>query len=327
MKAIICTEYGSPAVLHLRHNPKPMPKDDEILIKVIATTAATADVRIRGLDVPVLLKLPFRLAMGWSKPRNDILGTELAGVVEAVGQAVQSFRVGDSVFGSTGMRLGAYAEYVCLPESAVLTTKPSNLSYEEAAAVFFGGHTALHFLNQADIQRGQNVLIYGASGSIGTYAVQLAKVMGAKVTGVCSAANLEMVKALGADHVIDYTTQDFTQNGVAYDVIFDTVGKSPFAGCVQSLTPDGYYLRAVHMTPAPILRGMWVSMTTSKKVVGGVASETQEDLEFLKELLTTKAIKVVIDRCYPLAQLADAHRYVETGHKKGNVVIMVGAEN
>lgn len=326
MKAVICTKYGPPAVLELRDVEKPTPRDNEVLIKIFATTVTSGDMRMRSFKVPPLPWLPFRLILGLRGPRKKILGTDLAGEIEAAGKDVTLFKKGDRVFGSTG-GFGAHAGYVCLSEDAVLTTKPDNISYEEAAPVFFGGHTALHFLRKGNIQDGQKVLIYGASGAIGTFAVQLAKYFGAEVTGVCSTANLELVRSLGADKVIDYTREDFTRSSETYDIIFDTVGKSPFSGCVGSLKKKGVYLRAVHMTLSPIVRGLWTNLTGSKKVIGGVAGEYKEDLIFLKELVETGKIKPFIDRRYPLEQIAEAHRYVETGHKKGNVVITVGHNN
>ena len=327
MKAVVYTKYGPPEVLQLKEVAKPVPRDNEVLIKIHATTVTSGDCRIRGLRVPPLFWLPTRVWLGIRKPKRTILGFELAGEIEAVGKDVRLFKEGDQIFGSSGMEFGCYAEYVCLPEGAVLAAKPAQLSYEEAAAVYFGGHTALHFLRKGNIQSGRKVLIYGASGSVGTYAVQLAKHFGADVTGVCGAANVELVKSLNADTVIDYTKEDFTRGGETYDIIFDTVGKSPFSGCVRSLKEQGYYLRAVNMRLSSMVRGLWISMTSSKKVIGGVAQDKKEYLVFLKELLEAGKLKAVIDRRYPLEQIAEAHRYVEQGHKKGNVVVLIGSES
>ena len=327
MKAIVCTRYGPPNVLQLRDVTKPAPGDNEVLVRIFATTVSSGDVRIRSFNIPPLPWLPARIMFGLRKPRKQILGSAVAGEIEAVGKEVKRFKEGDQVFGSTNFGSGTLAEYTCIPEAGVLTIKPANMTYEEAAALFFGGHTALHFLRKGNIKSGQKVLIYGASGAIGTYAVQLAKYFGAEVTGVCSTMNVEMVNLLGADNVIDYTKEDFTKSGQTYDIIFDTVGKSSFAGCVRSLTKTGFYLRAVHMELSPIVRGLWTSMISAKKVVGGVASEKTEDLIFLKELFEAGKIKPVIDRKYPLEQSAEAHRYVEKGHKKGSVVITVEHNN
>jgi len=316
MKAVVYEKYGPPEVLKLKELAKPVPKDNEVLIKVYATTVTSGDVRLRKPD-------PFiaRFFTGIIRPKK-ILGVELAGVIEAVGKDIKLLKKGDKVFGSSYPGMGAYAEYKCLPEDAVLASIPKNLTYDEAAAVFFGAHTALHFLRKGNIKEGQKVLIYGASGAIGTYAVQLAKHFGAEVIGVCSTANLELVKSLGADSVIDYTKEDFTKSG-PYDIIFDTVGKSPFSDCVKSLTKNGYYLRAVHMSPSSILKGLWTGLTTNKKVIGGEAGEHKEDILFFKELLEKGRIKPVIDRRYPLEEIVEAHRYVEKGHKKGNVVVSI----
>jgi NADPH:quinone reductase-like Zn-dependent oxidoreductase len=320
MKAIICTEYGSPEVMQLKEVEKPTPRENEVLIRIYATTVTTADVRIRKSD-----PFPVRFFYGLKRPKkNTILGSELAGEIEAIGKNVKGFKEGDQVFAGAGTSLGANAEYICLPEAAAVAIKPINMTYEEAAAIPFGATTSLLFLrDKGNIQNGQKILIYGASGALGTAAVQLAKSFGTEVTGVCSTANLELVKSLGADKVIDYTKEDFTKSGKTYDIVFDTIGKSPFSGCLRSLKQNGTYLRAVHINLSPILRGLWTSMTSNKKVIGGVAIERKEDMIFLKELIEAGKMKSVIDRRYPLEQTAEAHRYVEQGHKKGNVVIAV----
>ncbi|MFC2168396.1 NAD(P)-dependent alcohol dehydrogenase [Acidobacteriota bacterium] len=328
MKTIVCTKYGPPEVLQLQEVEKPTPKGNEVLIKIFATTVSSADFRIRSYQVPPLYWLPGRIFLGFKGPKKKILGVEMAGEIESIGKDVKLFKVGDQVFGSAyGASSGAYAEFICLPEEAVLAKKPSNMTYEESAAVFFGGHTALHFLRKGNIQSGQKVLIYGASGCLGTYAVQLAKYFGAEVTGVCSTVNLELVKSLGADKVVDYTKEDFTKSGETYDIIFDTVGKSPFSGCVRSLKKNGFYLRAVHMSLSAIVLGLWTSITSSKKVIGGEAGENTEDLIFFKELIEAGKLKAVIDKIYPLDKIVEAHRYVDKGHKKGNVVVKIGHDS
>ncbi|MEP6793079.1 MAG: NAD(P)-dependent alcohol dehydrogenase [Saprospiraceae bacterium] len=318
MKAIVCTKYGAPEVLQLKEVNKPTPKDNEILIRIHSTSVSSGDVRIRKADPYAV-----RFVYGYRKPKNDILGYALAGEIEAVGQNVKRFKAGDQVFGSAGMHMGAYAEYICLPEDGVLASKPTNMSYEEAASIPFGALTALSFLRKGKIQNGQKVLIYGASGAIGSAAVQLAKYFGAEVTGVSSSANLEMAKSLGADKVIDYTKVDFTKSGETYDVIFDTVGKSSFSGSIKSLKEKGFYLKTVHMDLSSIFRGIWTSMTSTKKVIGGVTIEKSEDLHFLKEIIEAGKMKAIIDRTYTLEQIPEAHSYVEKGHKKGNVVISI----
>jgi len=324
MKAVICTKYGPPEVLRLEEVEKPAPKDNEILVRIRATAVTSGDVRIRSFNVPLLPWLPFRLALGLRGPRRKILGVDLAGEVEAAGKDVTPFKEGDRVFGAAGVGFGAYAEYKCLPEDAVLAPMPDGLSFEEAAAVFFGGHSALYFLRKGKVREGQEVAVYGASGAVGTSAVQLAKHFGAMVTGICSEANAELVKSLGAERVVDYTKEDFTQAGRTYDVIFDTVGRSPFSGCLRALKKGGVYLRAVHMTVGPVVRGLWTNLTSRKKVLGGVAPERREDLLFLRDLLEARKIRPVIDRTYPLERIVEAHRYVGQGHKKGSVVIAVG---
>jgi NADPH:quinone reductase-like Zn-dependent oxidoreductase len=325
MKAIVCKKYGSPDVLELKEVEKPTPKDDEVLVKVYATTVSAGDCEIRSFKIPILFWLFLRINLGLRKPKK-ILGSYLAGEIESVGKDVKLFNKGDQVFATTGIGFGAYAEYVCLSSKYALAIKPANMTYEEAAAVPMGGLNALHFLRKGNVHSGQKVLIYGTSGSIGTFAVQLAKYFGAEVTGVCSTTNLEMVKSLGADKVIDYTKEDFTKNGETYDVIFDTVGKSPFARSKRSLKKNGFYLLA-NPKPSHMIRGLWASMTSSKKVVLQLADENTEDLTYLKELAEAEEIKSVIDRSYPLEQMAEAHRYVDKGHKKGNVVITVEHEN
>ncbi len=326
MKAIVYTEFGPPEVLQLKEVEKPAPKDNEVLVKVYATTVTKYDCWQRSCTAPTGFWLPNRIASGLRQPKKPILGTELSGEIEAVGKDVKLFKEGDQVFGSTAMSMGANVEYICLPEEGAVAIKPANMTYEEAAAVPQGALTALFFLRKGHIQSGQKVLIYGASGSIGTFAVQIAKYFGAEVTGLCSTTNLELVKSLGADKVIDYTQEDLAKSGETYDVIFDTVGKSPFSGCIRSLNKEGIYLQA-NPSLSMIIRGKWTSMTSSKKVITMMMRESIEDLVFLKELIEAGKIKSVIDRRYPLERIAEAHRYVDKGHKKGNVVITVKHNN
>ena len=320
MKAIAATAYGSSDVLRLTEVPKPVPKDNEILVRVRATTVTVGDIRMRSFSVPPLFWLPARLTLGLSKPRQPIYGMELAGDVEAVGTAVQRFKPGDHVFASTlGASFGAHAEYKCLPEDGAVAAKPQQISYAEAATLAIGAHTALAFLQAGKLQPGQKVLINGASGSVGTFAVQLAKYFGADVTGVCSTRNIELVQELGADRVIDYTQTDWTKHDATYDIIFDAVGTTTFAHGKRALKHNGYYLHTVLGGAA--IKGLWYRMTTGKYVVGGTPAPRREALAFLAELSALGHLTPVIDRCYPLEQIADAHRYVDTKRKRGNVVI------
>jgi NADPH:quinone reductase-like Zn-dependent oxidoreductase len=323
MKPIVCTRYGPPEVLKLKEVAKPIPKDNEILVKVYATTVTIGDVRIRSATFPPGLGLIMRIGFGFRGPRKNILGEELGGEIEAVGNDVKLFKVGDQVFGEC---LGAYAEYICLPEDGVLAIKPANMTYEEAAAGPSAALSALYYLRKGRIQSGKKVLINGASGALGTSAVQLANYFGAEVTGVCSTSNLELVKSLGADQVIDYTKEDFSKSGQTYDFIFDAVSKTSFSRCKGSLTHRGIYLVSVP-TLAITLQMLWTSMIGSKKVILGVPKSSTEDLIFLKELIEAGKIKPVIDRRYPLEQIVEAHTYVDKGHKKGNVVITVAHNN
>ncbi len=328
MKAIVYTQYGSPDVLQLKEIAKPTPKDNEVLVKIYATTVNFGDIMARNFKevtpsqffMPLFLWIPARLAFGISKPRKHILGNEFAGEIVAVGQTVKRFKVGDPVFGYRGQSMGTNAEYVCVPEDGLVTTKPSNMTYEEAAAVPYGALTALNLLRKVNIQRGQKVLINGASGGIGSYALQLAKYYDAEVTGVCSTPGLEYVKALGADKVIDYTREDFTQSGETYDLILDVLGKSSFSKSKSALKPNGR-LMYTSFKMKQVFQMLWTSIIGAKKVICALSGESREDLVLIKNLVEAGKIKAVIDRCYPLEQVAEAHRYVETGHKKGNVII------
>lgn len=324
MKAVIYTRYGGPEVLHLADVETPTPRADEVLVKVHATTVTSADVRLRSLRVPAGFGLMVRLFFGIRKPRKPILGGEFAGVVEAVGPDVTGFEVGDAVFGASNSR-GCYAEYVAVPEDGPIAHKPEALSFEEAAAVAFGGLSSLTYVRDfGEVVPGQHVLIYGASGALGTYAVQLAKHFGARVTGVCSTANLDLVRSLGADAVIDYTQRDFAADGPAYDVIFETVGKVPYAHGRRALKPGGRYLLAV-AGMGEFMQVLWSSLSGRKDLKAGDAVFTQPNLLVLKGLLEEGVIRPVIDRYYTLAQVPEAHRYVDTGRKRGNVVIRVAA--
>jgi NADPH:quinone reductase-like Zn-dependent oxidoreductase len=332
MKAIVWTKYGSPDGLQLREVAKPSPRDNEVLIKIHAASASQADTELRRLKLPLLFAIPLRLYIGFIRPaRITILGTEFAGEIESTGKDVTLYETGDQIFGYTGLGMGTYAEHLCLSEkpsalASVMGKKPVNLTFEEAAAVPFGGLEALHSLGNANIQPGQKVLIVGAGGSIGTYAVQLARHYGAEVTGVDKPGKLEMLRSIGADHVIDYTQEDFTKSGETYDVILDTIGASPFSGSLRSLKENGTYLNA---NPG-LLGGMRMrsaAKRSSKKIIPWTAGYTVKNLLVLTELIEAGKIKPVIDRRYPLEQTAAAHRYVDQGNKKGNVVITMGHNN
>ncbi|MFF2240692.1 NAD(P)-dependent alcohol dehydrogenase [Bacillus thuringiensis] len=299
MKAIICTKYGPPNVLQLQNVEKPKPKKNEVLVKIHATSVSTGDCRIRGFNSPLLFWIPMRIILGFRKPRKPILGIELSGEIEDIGTDVTQFKKGDPVFALTELNLGGYAEYTCVHESGLIALKPTNVTYEEAAVIPFGGTSALHFLRKGQIKKGQQVLIYGASGSVGTAAVQLAKYFGATVTAICSSSNFDLVTALGADNVIDYMKEDFTKRGDHYDIIFDAVGKYQKSLCTDALMPNGKYV----------------------SVNGMMAKVSKEDMNLLKQLAETEKLKPVIDRTYRLEEVAEAHTYVEMGHKKGNVSI------
>jgi len=328
MKAIVWTRYGPPEVLQLKEVDKPSPKDNEVLVKIFATTVTAGDCELRSLNLPFYISLPMRMWIGFNKPKeNTIPGTELAGEIEAVGADVKLFKPGDQVYGSAGMGFGANAEYICLPEQpgemeGGVAIKPSNMTFEQAAAVPFGGRDALHFLRKGNIQAGQKMLINGAGGSIGTFAVQLAKHYGAEVTAVDSTDKLEMLLSIGADQVVDYTKEDFTKLGQIYDVIFDVVGTISFSRSAKSITKNGTYLLA-NPVKGQLVRGPLTRMTSSMRVVMETASGTTADLNTLRELVEAGKLKAVIDRTYPLDQIVEAHKYVETGQKIGNLVIKV----
>ena len=327
MKAAVYHKYGSPEVVEVMEIPRPVPKSNEVLIKIHATTVSSADWRIRSLSVPAGFGPLVRLAFGICKPRKPILGTELAGEIVTVGKNVTRFSVGDRVFAHPGARFGCHAQYIALPEHGPVALKPDSLSYEEAAALSFGGVTALYFLrDRGGIQRGEKVLINGASGTVGSAAIQLAKYFGAEVTAICSTANLELVKSVGADKVIDYTREDFTRNGESYDIIMDAVGTAPWSRVKTSLTDTGRLLLVVAGFFDTLLAPL-VSSKGGKKALAGTAKERSEDLDFLAHLAATEKFKPVIDRSYPLEQIAEAHTLVDTGHKRGSVVIKVGHDD
>lgn len=304
MKAVVCTRYGPPEMLKIATVQKPLPKDSEILVKIVATAVNTADVRVRGLAVEGFLKIVMRFVLGFTKPRNPVLGTVFSGVVVQVGKNVSSFGIGDEVYGITGFKFGTNAEFISVSEQSIVSKKPSNATHEESAAILFGGQTAIYFLGKAHIAQRTNpkVLIYGATGSVGTAAIQIAKHFNAEVTAVCSEAGLDLVKELGADKIILYTKEDFTKSGETYDIVFDAVGKTSKKQCIHVLNKGGQY-----------------------KSVGGleVAAEQKEQLELLRELFEKGMYKATIDRTYSMDQVIDAHRYVDTGRKKGNVVLRI----
>ena len=329
MKAVVFTEYGSPDVLRLKEVAQPVPNDKEILIRVHAAAVNYGDLIARNFahltsrefNMPAFLYLPARLSMGWNKPKINILGSELAGQVEAVGRRVTTFKPGDQVFAYAGMGMGAYAEYICLPEDGTIALKPANLTYDEAAILPYGAVMAVSLLNKANLQPGQKVLVNGASGGIGAMAVQLAKYHGADVTGVCGTPRLDYVKSLGADRVIDYTRQDFTRDGETYDLIFDILGRSSFSRCRGSLKPRGLYLPASFKSRA-LFDMLRTSLPGSKqKVICAVAKEKAGNLALVKELVEAGKVKAPIDKRFPLERTAEAHRYIEQGHRRGQVVI------
>jgi NADPH:quinone reductase-like Zn-dependent oxidoreductase len=323
MKAVICPVYGPPEVLQRAEIEPPVPKPNEILVKVHATSVTVADVRVRGFNIPASYRIPARFVLGFRRPKNAVLGAELSGMVVGTGASVTKYKAGDAVFAATPLaNFGAYAEYICLPENGPVALKPSNISFEAAAVVPIGGVTALYYLRKANIRNGQNVLIYGASGSVGTYAVQIAKAFGAHVTAVCSGANSEMVRSLGADIVLDYTAKDYTTQLGQYDVILVAVDKIPFELCNRALKEQGIYMNVT--APMMSLAMLRTKMTTKKTiVVGENPPETPELIGALKKMLEAGTITPVIDRTYPLEQIVEAHRYVDTGRKKGNVVITI----
>lgn len=320
MRAVVYEQYGAPDVLHMAEVPKPTPKDNEILIRTHATTVTSGDLLARSLQMPPGFGFMARLVFGINKPRQPILGTEIAGVVEAIGKNVSKFKVGDRVFAYPGGRMGGYAEYRCMPEDGAVALMPATLTYRESVALSFGGTTALNFLRRGKLKRGERVLVNGASGNVGTAAVQLAKHLGAEVTGVCSTANLALVRSLGADHVIDYTTADFTKNGKTYDVIIDTVGTAPYGRSKGSLADGGRLLQVLSGLSDTLL-APWVSLISKHKAIAGPVGGKAEDLRYIANLVETGEFKPVIDRYYPFEEIADAHRYVDTKRKRGSVVV------
>ncbi len=322
MKAIIWTKYGAPEVLKFGEVEKPTPKDDEVLIKVHGATVTPGDCEIRRFEMHVLFWLPLRIYMGVFKPKRPILGMDLSGEIEVVGKDVTNFKVGDKIFAGNGIKFGAYAEYKCLKNNALMSIKPSSMSFEEAATIPTGGLNALHYIRKGNISPGQNMLIIGAAGCFGTYAVQLAKLMGAEVTGIDSTHKLETLSDLGADHIIDYTQEDFTKNGKTYDVVLDIAGKGSVSRNMKSLTKEGRYILATPWV-FQVLQGLWSAMTSKRKFIFELAKERIEDLEYLTELIETKKLKAVVGRNYALKDMVEAHGYVESGDKIGHVTITV----
>lgn len=323
MKAVTYEQYGPPEVLRLTELPKPTPAPNEVLVRTAATTVTSGDWRARSLEMPRGFGLLARLIFGFRGPRQPVLGGELSGVVEQVGEAVTEFQPGDSVFLFTGSHLGCYAEYKCVAADGLIVRKPSNLSHEQAAALSFGGTTALDFFRKANLTPGESVLVIGASGGVGTAAAQIAKHLGATVTGVCSGANAELVRSLGADHVIDYTAEDFTSSGAKYDLIMDTTGTAPFSKCKPCLNDSGRLLLVLGGL-GDLLRAPWVAATSNRRIIGGAAAERRDDLQTLAQLAEQGHLKPIIDRQYPVSQIVQAHHYVDTGRKKGNVVVTWG---
>ena len=322
MKAVVYERYGPPEVLRIKEVPTPRPKDNEILIQIHVTTVTSGDWRVRSLTVPTGFGLIMRLVFGVWRPRQPILGSELAGVVAAIGKDVTRFQVGERVFAFNDVRMGCHAEAIVLPQDGMVVAIPPGLSDEAAAALCFGGTTALDFLRRGKVRPGDKVLVNGASGSVGTAVVQLARHFGAEVTGVCSTANIDLVTSLGADHVIDYTQADFSRNGETYDLIVDTVGTAPFSRCKRSLKNGGRLLLVLAGLPA-MLQGAWVSLTSRHTIIAGPAAVKLEDLRHMAALAEAGNFQPVIDRRYPMEQIVEAHRYVDTGHKKGNLIITV----
>jgi NADPH:quinone reductase-like Zn-dependent oxidoreductase len=322
MRAVVWTAYGPPEVLEVREVPKPVPKGNEVRIRVRACNLFAGDAEFRRLYLPIAVRLPLRLYVGVTRPKRvTVLGQELAGEVDAVGEDVARYRPGDQVFGATGFNFGSNAEYACLPEDAMMARKPSNMSFEEATTVPVGGYNALHFVRLADIKAGERVLMNGAGGSIGTIAIQLAKLRGAHVTATDSARKLEMLTSLGADRVIDYAEVDFTATGDTYDVVFDVVGKSPFWRSLRALNRKGRYVMCNNGVLVPKFKGLWTRLSSSKRVISRLAGERREDLVHLRELIEAGKLRTYIDRTYQMEEIVEAHRYVDQALKMGNVVI------